>query len=76
MRLILALPLLALVLACTTGDNNAATTQSTTPQTRLESPQQALAACNQPFQVTAVADFKQAMAFVPHPMLITENQAR
>jgi glucose/arabinose dehydrogenase len=78
MRLILALPLLALVLACTTGDNNAATTQSTTPQTRLESPQQALAASgNQPFQVTAVADFDEpwAMAFVPGTpyALITEK---
>jgi len=58
MRLILALPLLALVLACTTGDLNA-TTQSTRLQTRLESPQQALARLAT-FQVTAVADFGRA----------------
>ncbi len=78
MRPILALPLLALVFACTTGGNNAATIQPTTPQATLESPQQALAASgSHPFEVTAVADFNEpwAMTFVPGTpfALITEK---
>ncbi len=79
MRLILALPLLVLIFACDTGDNNAATTQSTAFQTTLESPQQTLATPgDQPFGVSVVADFEEpwAMTFVsgtPYA-LITEKR--
>lgn len=79
MRPILALPLIALVFACNTGNNNAAITQPTASQTTLKSPQQVLATPgSQPFKVTAIADFEEpwAMTFVPGTpyALITEKR--
>jgi len=67
MRLILALPLLALVLACTTGDNNAYY-----PVRRLRpgwNPLSRRWRVSKPFQVTAVADFgEQGDDLRAHPM--------
>lgn len=78
MRPILALPLLALVFACNTGNNNAAITQSTASQTTPKSPQPTLAAPGKPFKVTVIADFEEpwAMTFVPGTpyALITEKR--
>ena len=79
MRPILALPLLALVFACNTENNNAAINQVTALQTTLKSPQPTLAKPgSRPFKVTAIADFEEpwAMTFVPGTpyALITEKR--
>jgi glucose/arabinose dehydrogenase len=79
MRPILALPLLALVFACNTENNNAAINQSIASQTTLESPQPTLAKPgSRPFEVTVIADFESpwAMTFVPGTpyALITEKR--
>lgn len=79
MRPILALPLLALVFACNTENNNAAINQSIASQTTLESPQPTLAKPgSRPFEVTVIADFEEpwAMTFVPGTpyALITEKR--